>query len=125
MYQGWHSFDQIETSGLAFSLSATTPNFTRIVTQTLQTGRVRLRWCTIYRMTTPQILISGILILAMVMFGWGKYRYDLVAMSALLLCVVLGLVDSEAAFAGFGNAAVITVAAVLIISTALKNGPLS
>jgi len=121
MYQGWHSFDQIETSGLAFSLSATTPNFTRIVTQTLQTGRVRLRWCTIYRMTTPQILISGILILAMVMFGWGKYRYDLVAMSALLLCVVLGLVDSEAAFAGFGNAAVITVAAVLIISTALKN----
>jgi len=31
-------------------------------------------------MTTPQILISGILVLAMIMFGWGKYRYDLVAM---------------------------------------------
>ncbi len=72
-------------------------------------------------MTTPQILISGILILAMLMFGWGKYRYDLVAMSALLLCVILGLVDSGSAFEGFGNAAVITVAAVLIISTALKN----
>lgn len=72
-------------------------------------------------MTTPQILISGILILAMVMFGWGKFRYDLVAMSALLLCVVLGLVEGETAFSGFGNAAVITVAAVLIISTALKN----
>ena len=72
-------------------------------------------------MTTPQILISGILVLAMVMFGWGRYRYDLVAMSALLLCVVLGLVDSGSAFEGFGNAAVITVAAVLIISTALKN----
>jgi len=72
-------------------------------------------------MTTPQILISGILLLAMVMFGWGKFRYDLVAMSALLLCVVLGLVEGETAFSGFGNAAVITVAAVLIISTALKN----
>jgi len=72
-------------------------------------------------MTTPQILISLILVLAMVMFGWGKYRYDLVAMSALLLCVVLGLVDGDVAFNGFGNAAVITVAAVLIISTALKN----
>ena len=72
-------------------------------------------------MTTPQILISGILVLAMVMFGWGKFRYDLVAMSALLLCVVLGLVEGETAFSGFGNAAVITVAAVLIISTALKN----
>jgi len=72
-------------------------------------------------MTTPQILISLVLVLSMVMFGWGKYRYDLVAMSALLLCVVLGLVDSKVAFNGFGNAAVITVAAVLIISTALKN----
>ena len=72
-------------------------------------------------MTTPQILISLVLVLSMVMFGWGKYRYDLVAMSALLLCVVFGLVDSKVAFNGFGNAAVITVAAVLIISTALKN----
>lgn len=72
-------------------------------------------------MTTPQILISLILVLSMVMFGWGKYRYDLVAMAALLLCVVLGLVDGKVAFNGFGNAAVITVAAVLIISTALKN----
>lgn len=72
-------------------------------------------------MTTPQILISLVLVLSMVMFGWGKYRYDLVAMSALLLCVVLGLVDGKVAFNGFGNAAVITVAAVLIISTALKN----
>ncbi len=72
-------------------------------------------------MTTPQILISMVLVLSMVMFGWGKYRYDLVAMSALLLCIVLGLVDSKVAFNGFGNAAVITVAAVLIISTALKN----
>ncbi len=72
-------------------------------------------------MTTEQIIISGILFLAMLMFGWGKWRYDLVAMSALVACVIAGLVDANEAFAGFGHPAVITVAAVLIISSALKN----
>lgn len=72
-------------------------------------------------MTTPQIIISLILLLAMVMFGWGKWRYDLVAMSALVLCVLAGLVEGNDAFVGFGHPAVITVAAVLIISGALKN----
>ena len=72
-------------------------------------------------MSTQQIYISLILLLAMVMFGWGKWRYDLVAMSALVLCVLAGLVPGNEAFAGFGHPAVITVAAVLIISSALKN----
>ena len=72
-------------------------------------------------MTTEQIIISVILFMAMLMFGWGKWRYDLVAMSALVACVVARLVDPNEAFAGFGHPAVITVAAVLIISSALKN----
>ena len=72
-------------------------------------------------MTTDQLLISGILFLAMVMFGWGKFRYDLVAMAALVSCVIAGLVPSGEAFDGFGHSAVVTVAAVLIISSALKN----
>jgi len=72
-------------------------------------------------MTTDQILISCILGLAMVMFGWGRWRYDLVAMAALILCVLFQLVEADKAFLGFGHPAVITVAAVLIISSALKN----
>ncbi len=72
-------------------------------------------------MTTEQIIISAILFMAMLMFGWGKWRYDLVAMAALVACVVTRLVDPNEAFAGFGHPAVITVAAVLIISSALKN----
>ena len=72
-------------------------------------------------MDSQQILISLILCVTMVMFGWGRWRYDLVAMAALLLCVVTGLVAGDAAFVGFGHPAVITVAAVLILSTALKN----
>ena len=72
-------------------------------------------------MTFEQITISTILFLTMVMFGWGRWRYDLVAMSALLCCVLTGLVDTDSAFLGFGHPAVVTVAAVLIISSALKN----
>ena len=72
-------------------------------------------------MTSEQITISAILFLTMFMFGWGKWRYDLVAMSALLVCVLAGLVSADEAFLGFGHPAVITVAAVLIISKAMKN----
>ena len=72
-------------------------------------------------MTTEQILISAILGFAMLMFGWGKWRYDLVAMSALIACILFQLVEPDKAFLGFGHPAVITVAAVLIISSALKN----
>jgi len=66
-----------------------------------------------------QILIGAVLIGALVLFVWDKWRYDLVAMMALLLAAVLGLVPSDQVFTGFGNAAVITVAAVLVISHAL------
>ncbi|MBX2882573.1 MAG: SLC13 family permease [Granulosicoccus sp.] len=72
-------------------------------------------------MTQQQLLISGILFLAMLMFGWGRWRYDLVAMSTLVFCVLAGVVPSGDAFVGFGHPAVVTVAAVLIISAALKN----
>jgi len=72
-------------------------------------------------MSTPQILISGILLLTLLAFVWGRWRYDLVAMFALMSTVVAGLVEPNVAFAGFGHPAVITVAAVLIISSALRN----
>jgi di/tricarboxylate transporter len=42
-----------------------------------------------------------------------------VALTSLMACVVLGLIGPDAAFAGFSNPAVITVAAVLVISRAL------
>ncbi len=71
-------------------------------------------------MTLDQWLISAVLLLLLVMFAWGRWRHDLVAMSALVLCVLVGLVPVEKAFYGFGHPAVITVAAVLIISHALK-----
>lgn len=72
-------------------------------------------------MTIEQITISGILATTLVLFAWGKYRHDIVAIFCLVLGVVAGVVPTEQAFTGFGHAAVITVAAVLIISHALKN----
>lgn len=55
------------------------------------------------------------------LFLWGRFRHDVVALTALLACVIAGLVPSEMAFAGFGHPAVITVACVLLLSQGLRN----
>ena len=72
-------------------------------------------------MNSEQIIATSILAGALLLFGWGRYRYDFVALLCLVLTVIAGLVPGEAAFSGFGHPAVITVAAVLVISQALKN----
>ncbi|WP_339119092.1 SLC13 family permease [Halomonas sp. BMC6] len=65
---------------------------------------------------TPSTLVFIVLGLTLVAFIWGRFRYDLVALAALLGSVMLGLVPADDAFAGFGHPAVITVAAVLVLS---------
>lgn len=72
-------------------------------------------------MTLDQWLIIGILLGTVVMFLLGRWRHDMVALGALLACVIAGLVDGTAAFNGFGHPAVITVACVLILSQGLQN----
>jgi di/tricarboxylate transporter len=72
-------------------------------------------------MTAEQILIFAVLAGALVLFVWGKWRYDVVALAALLAVTLPGLVAWEEAFLGFGHPAVITVAAVLIVGRALAN----
>ena len=64
----------------------------------------------------PSTLIFIVLGLTLVAFVWGRFRYDLVALTALFASVMLGLVPADSAFAGFGHPAVITVAAVLVLS---------
>lgn len=70
-------------------------------------------------MTFDQIAISAIIICTLVLFVWGRWRYDVVAVLSLMTAVAFGVVDPDAAFSGLGNAAVVTVAAVLAISHAL------
>lgn len=72
-------------------------------------------------MTTEQATVFALLAMALFLFAWGRWRYDLVALFLLLVITVLGLVPAGEAFAGFGHPAVITVAAVLVVSRALFN----
>ncbi len=72
-------------------------------------------------MTWPQGMIFAILAATLALFLWGRLRHDVVALAALLACVIAGLIPSADAFAGFGHPAVITVACVLILSHGLQH----
>lgn len=76
-------------------------------------------------MPTPdQLLLFAILAGALGLFAWGRLRFDLVALLALLAAVIGGLVPTESAFDGFGHPAVITVAAILVLTRALRTSAL-
>jgi di/tricarboxylate transporter len=75
-------------------------------------------------MTLDQGTVFAIILGAMAMFVLNKIRYDVVGVVALLVAVLSGVVPAEHAFDGFGHAAVITVAAVLVISKSLQNSGL-
>ncbi|WP_128255381.1 SLC13 family permease [Falsirhodobacter deserti] len=70
-------------------------------------------------MTQPQILSFSILGAMMLLFIWGRLRYDLVAMLALLASILAGTVKPEEAFTGFSDDIVIIVASALIVSAAV------
>jgi di/tricarboxylate transporter len=72
-------------------------------------------------MAGDQLAVFVILASTLVLFVWGRWRYDLVALAALLLVFVAGLVRVDELFLGFGHPAVVTVAAVLVISRGLLN----
>ncbi len=71
-------------------------------------------------MTGDQIAFVAVLVSTLLMFLWGRWRHDMVAMGALVVCVILGLVPAGGAFAGFGHPAVITVASVLVLGYGLQ-----
>lgn len=69
---------------------------------------------------TPEIaLVLGILVISLILFISEVIRMDLVALLVLGALAVTGLVDSNQAFAGFSNSAVITVWAMFILSEGL------
>ncbi len=72
-------------------------------------------------MTLDQAAVFAVLAAALALFARGVWRYDVVALLALLVATVLGLVPPQRAFLGFGQPAVASVAAVLVIGRALRN----
>lgn len=71
-------------------------------------------------MRTDQWLSLLLIALMMAAFIWGRYRYDLVAIGALLLAMAFGLVTPKAAFTGFADDIVIIVGSALVISGAIS-----
>ena len=61
-------------------------------------------------MTLDQGLAFAIVAAMMALFVWGRLRYDLVAMLALLAAIAVGIVPADQAFTGFSDDIVIIVA---------------
>ncbi len=70
-------------------------------------------------MTTDQIILFALFGAVFGLLLWGRFRYDIVAFTALMVAVVLGVVPSKDAFSGFGHPATLVVALVLVVSAGL------
>ncbi len=73
---------------------------------------------------SQQALIFLVLATAMVLFVWERWRYDVVALMALLVLALTGVVPHDQVFSGFAHPAVVTVAAVLVVSHGLASSGL-
>ena len=69
-------------------------------------------------MTLQQGLAFGLIALTIGAFVWGRFRYDLVALVALVAGLAVGIIPAEAAFDGFKNDVTVIIACALIVSAA-------
>lgn len=70
-------------------------------------------------MTTPQTLAFALMGATVALFVWGKLRYDLVALTALVSGALLGIIPVEDMFSGFANELVWIIASALLLSAAI------
>ncbi|MFN3144025.1 MAG: SLC13 family permease [Paracoccaceae bacterium] len=70
-------------------------------------------------MTGDQIILFSLFGAVFGFLLWGRFRYDIVAFTALMLAVILGVVPVDDAFSGFGHPATLVVALVLVVSAGL------
>lgn len=70
-------------------------------------------------MTTEQVLAFSVIAAMMAAFLWGRLRYDVVAVVALLVSVFVGTVPMDQAFSGFSDDIVIIVGSALVVSAAV------
>lgn len=66
-----------------------------------------------------QIIVLIVVLLTLTMFLINKLRYDFVSLLMVISLVVFGIITPEDAFSGMGHPAIITVASILVISSAL------
>ena len=70
---------------------------------------------------TDQNILFILLFFVFAFLIWGRWRYDLVAFSALLIAAGAGVIPVNDVFSGFGHPAVVVIALVLIVSRGLSN----
>jgi di/tricarboxylate transporter len=70
-------------------------------------------------MALQQALAFLILAVAVILFASGRFRYDLVAVGALLAGVLTGVVPAKEAFSGFTSDVVVIIASALVVSAAV------
>ena len=70
-------------------------------------------------MTRAQVLTIAILVAMIAGFLWERWRYDLVALMALIAALAAGIVPADRAFAGFANPVLPLIAAALVVSAAI------
>ncbi len=70
-------------------------------------------------MTLDQALAFGLMAATVACFVWGKLRYDLVALTALVVGALIGVIPVENMFSGFANELIWIIASALLISTAV------
>ena len=69
-------------------------------------------------------IILGLILVSLLLFITEWIRYDVVALLVLVSLSLSGILALEEVFAGFSNPAVVTVAAVLVMSRAVQNSGL-
>jgi di/tricarboxylate transporter len=72
-------------------------------------------------LTPLQVAAFAIILVMLVLFIWGRWRYDLVALLTLLAAALIGVVPAEHAFDGFSNPVIVIIAAVLVVSKAISS----
>lgn len=61
-------------------------------------------------MIDPKIAIATILVAALILFIWGRWRHDVVALAALWAAILVGVVPIDKSFSGFADPAVVLAA---------------
>ena len=75
-------------------------------------------------MTVQQALAFGLMGGAVFLFIWGKLRYDLVAVLALVTGVLIGVIPQKEMFSGFSNDLIWIIASILVLSAAIARSGL-
>ena len=66
-----------------------------------------------------QILSFALIGGAVAAFAWGRFRYDLISLVALLIGVSIGVVPAKQAFTGFTSDVIVVIASALVVSAGI------